>query len=55
MQIDLVWKTPEPVPTDAGFSIVPTATLADVSRADILCVSGGFGTHAAIADDEAMA
>lgn len=54
-RLDLVWKTLEPVPTDAGFSILPTATFADVPRADILCVPGGFGINDVIADDEAMA
>jgi cyclohexyl-isocyanide hydratase len=43
------------VPTDAGFSILPTATFADVPHADILCVPGGFGINDVIADDEAMA
>ncbi len=52
--LDLVWKTTEPVPTDAGFSIVPTATLADTPRADILCVPGGFGVNDVIADDAVM-
>jgi len=54
-RLDLVWKTLDPVPTDAGFSIAPTATFADVPRADILCVPGGFGINDVIADDEAMA
>ncbi|MES2421612.1 MAG: DJ-1/PfpI family protein [Pseudomonadota bacterium] len=54
-RLDLVWKTLDPVPTDAGFSILPTATFADVPRADILCVPGGFGINAVIADDDAMA
>lgn len=53
-KVDLVWKTRAPVPTDAGFSIVPTATLAEVPRADILCVPGGFGVNGVIADDEVM-
>ena len=53
-RLDLVWKTREPVSTDAGFAILPTATLAEVPRADILCVPGGFGTNDVIADDEAM-
>lgn len=54
-RLDLVWKTLDPVPTDAGFSIVPTATFADVPYADILCVPGGFSINGVIADDEAMA
>lgn len=53
--LDLVWKTRDPVPTDAGFSIVPTATFDDVAQADILCVPGGMGVNTVIADDEAMA
>lgn len=53
-KLDLVWATRDPVPTDAGFSILPTATFADVPRADILCVPGGFGVNAVIADDVAM-
>lgn len=52
-KVDLVWKTLEPVPTDAGFSIMPTATLTDVRNADILCIPGGFGTVAAM-EDEAL-
>jgi cyclohexyl-isocyanide hydratase len=54
-QVDLAWKTRNPVPTDAGFSILPTAIFAEVPYADILCVPGGFGLNDVIADDEAMA
>jgi cyclohexyl-isocyanide hydratase len=54
-RVDLVWRSLDPVPTDAGFSILPTATFADVPRADILCVPGGIGVDAVIDDDEAMA
>lgn len=50
-RLDFVAATRDPVPTDAGFAIVPTATFADVPAADILCVPGGMGTTAAIADD----
>jgi cyclohexyl-isocyanide hydratase len=55
VQLDLVWKDRAPVATDAGFAIVPTATFAEVPRADILCVPGGMGVTEVIADDEAMA
>lgn len=51
VRLDLVWTTQDHVPTDAGFSIVPTATLADTPRADILCVPGGFGVNGVIAND----
>jgi cyclohexyl-isocyanide hydratase len=53
-KIDLVARTRDPVPTDAGFDLLPTATFADVSRADILCVPGGFGTVAAMEDTETL-
>lgn len=49
-RIDLVAASREPVMTDAGFAILPTATFAEVPYADILCVPGGFGTGAAMED-----
>ena len=42
-KVDLVWDSLDPVPTDAGFSILPTATFASLPRADLLCVPGGMG------------
>lgn len=42
-RVDLVWESRDPVPTDAGFAILPTATFAEVPRADLLCVPGGMG------------
>jgi cyclohexyl-isocyanide hydratase len=50
-----VAKSAEPVPTDAGFSILPTATFADVSCADIICVPGGISCVDVIEDDETLA
>ena len=49
-KIDLVAKTRDPVPTDAGFDLLPTATFGEVTHTDILCVPGGFGTVAAMED-----
>jgi cyclohexyl-isocyanide hydratase len=49
-KIDLVAKTSNPVPTDAGFDLLPTATFEEVRTADILCVPGGFGVIAAMED-----
>ncbi len=54
-RIDLVAATRDPVPTDAGFALLPTATFADVPRADILCVPGGFGVNDAIEDEATLA
>ena len=53
--MDLVWKNRDPVMTDAGFAIVPTATFADLPAADILCIPGGVGVADVMNDDEAMA
>jgi cyclohexyl-isocyanide hydratase len=53
-KIDLVWKTRDPVPTDAGFDLLPTATFDELRSADILCVPGGFGTVAVMEDAEAL-
>jgi cyclohexyl-isocyanide hydratase len=47
-KVDLVWESLEPVPSDAGFSILPTATFAQVPRADLICVPGGIGVSTVI-------
>lgn len=54
-KLDLVAKTLDPVATDAQFSLLPTATFADVARTDILCVPGGFGVLPAMEDEETLA
>lgn len=54
VRIELVAKTLEPVQTDAGFALVPTATFSDVDRADILCVPGGFGIVEAMEDEATL-
>ena len=41
--LHMIWKTRDPVPTDAGFSIVPTTTFADCPQLDVICVPGGGG------------
>lgn len=53
-KVDLVWDSLDPVPTDAGFSILPTATFADVPRADLLCVPGGMGVVSVIDHPRAL-
>ena len=54
-KIDLVWKTLDPVQTDSGFALLPTATLDEVREADILCVPGGFGCIDVMQDEAALA
>ncbi len=53
--IELVWKSRDPVATDSGFSILPTATFEEVRRADIICVPGGFGCVDMMEDEEVLA
>jgi cyclohexyl-isocyanide hydratase len=50
----LVWKTRDPVQTDSGFALLPTSTLEATTRADILCVPGGFGCVDVMHDDEVL-
>lgn len=52
--IHFVWKTRELVPTDAGFSIAPTDTCADCPTLHVLCVPGGPGQRAIMADTEIL-
>ena len=51
-KLHMIWKTRDPVPTDAGFSIVPTTTFADCPPLDVICVPGGFGQVALMTDKE---
>src|SRR5690349_15566573 len=53
--VDLVWKSRDPVPTDSGFALLPTATLDEITSADIVCVPGGFGCVDVMHDEEALA
>jgi len=36
--LHMIWKTRDPIPTDAGFSIVPNTTFADCPKLDVICV-----------------
>jgi cyclohexyl-isocyanide hydratase len=48
--VDLVAKTRDPVVSETGLAIVPTATFAEVPAADIVFVPGGWGQVAACDD-----
>lgn len=52
--LNLVWKTTDSVPTDAGFPLLPTATFKEIAQADILCVPGGLGTMEIMQDKEVL-
>lgn len=53
-KLELVAKSLDPVPTDAGFALLPTATFETAATPDILCVPGGFGIASAMADDATL-
>ena len=50
----MIWKTRDPVRTDAGFSIVPTTTFADCPHLDVVCVPGGGGQVELMNDPETL-
>lgn len=50
----LVWRTLEPCRSEQGLAIVPTTTLADCPPLDLLCVPGGAGINALLADQEIL-
>jgi cyclohexyl-isocyanide hydratase len=54
-RVELVGKSLDPVPTDAGFPLLPTANFASAAPPDILCVPGGFGVVPAMEDAETLA
>lgn len=53
--IDLVWHDVGPVPTDSGFSLLPTTTFAEAPPADLLMVPGGNGAFDLLNDEAALA
>ncbi|MFQ5551998.1 MAG: DJ-1/PfpI family protein [Gemmatimonadales bacterium] len=49
--IDLVWHRIEPVSSNRGFVVTPTATFEDYGVPDVLFVPGGAGTLEAMEDE----
>ena len=52
--LHMIWKTRDPVKTDAGFSIVPTTTFADCPQLDVICIPGGAGQIDLMNDAETL-
>jgi cyclohexyl-isocyanide hydratase len=50
-----VAKSRDPILTDSGFSILPSATLDECVQADMLVAAGGAGVHEVMDDDEQLA
>jgi len=53
--IHMIWKSLDPVPTDAGFSINPTDDFATCPDLHVICVPGGVGQRPLMADAEVLA
>ena len=53
-KMHIIWKTRDPVPTDSGFSVVPTTTFADCPQLDVICVPGGAGQIDLMNDQETL-
>lgn len=52
--VQLVSKTLDPVMTDSGFALLPTATFDEAQSIDVLCVPGGFGDQDAMEDAKTL-
>lgn len=53
-ELHFAWRDLDPVPTDSGFSILPTTTLDEAPQADLLFVPGGQGAFELFDDDDAL-
>ena len=54
-EVLLLWKTLQPVEAETGLRMLPHATLRDCPALDVVCVPGGPGVNALMADDEVLA
>ena len=52
--VELVWHSLDPVMTDCGFSILPTARFDDLPAPEILCIPGGIGVADVMNDARAL-
>lgn len=53
-EVVYLWKSLDPVRSDSGLSLVPTATFADCGALDVICVPGGPGQVALMDDAETL-
>ncbi|MEM8634061.1 MAG: DJ-1/PfpI family protein [Pseudomonadota bacterium] len=53
-ETSLIAKSLDPIKTDTPMQVLPTHTFGSAPKLDLLCVPGGFGTAAAIADTETL-
>jgi cyclohexyl-isocyanide hydratase len=53
-KVEVVAKTRDPVASDCGLSLVPTADFAGCGALDMICIPGGIGVLGALADNQTM-
>lgn len=53
-EVTLLWKTLDPVSSDRGMRILPTATFENCGSLDVICVPGGPGQIALMEDEETL-
>jgi cyclohexyl-isocyanide hydratase len=54
-KVHIIAKSLDPVPSDCGLSLLPTATFPDCGQLDLICVpGGGVGVAAAMTDPETV-
>jgi len=53
-QVHLIWKTLEPVVSDRGLAMLPSATFATCPKLDVICVPGGPGQIDLMEDEETL-
>lgn len=54
-QLHFAWKTLDPVPSDCNLSLLPTTTLEDCPKLDMLCVPGGAPVVPIMEDETVLA
>jgi cyclohexyl-isocyanide hydratase len=52
--VHLIWKTRDPVTSDTGLTMMPTATFDDCPPLDVICVPGGPGVAALMEDADVL-
>lgn len=53
-KVHIIAATRDPVMSDCGLALVPTMTFADCPQLDLICIPGGFGVEAVMADPVAI-
>ncbi len=53
-QVFYVWKTIEPIMSDCELALMPTVTMAGCPQLDLVCVPGGYGCTAMMADADVL-